>query len=86
MMSIAKHETISKVLIGGAIAVTAWVGGAAPGSTDPNPAIPDPNLFSVLSCSCQETAPASSPALREETDQGIRQGLSTWSPGLPAPA
>lgn len=64
---------IIKVLVSAAIAIGS-VGEAAPASADPSP-------FGTLSCSCQDTAPAGSPALGEETDRGLRKGLSAWLPG-----
>jgi hypothetical protein len=36
----------------------------------------DPSAFSNLSCSCQRTAPAGSPARQDAIARGIRQGLS----------
>ncbi len=75
-LSIANHQVITKILVSVAIAVVSWVGGAAPASADPNTASTDPNPFGALSCSCQKTAPAGSTALKEEIDQGIRNGLS----------
>ena len=68
---------ITKLLVSAAIALGSSVGAAAPASANPNPiAGTDPNPFGALSCSCQETAPAGSPALREEDiERGIRAGL-----------
>ncbi|ORV91592.1 hypothetical protein AWC11_10555 [Mycobacterium interjectum] len=40
------------------------------------PAVADPSAFSTLSCSCQQAAPAGSPARKEAIARGIRQGLS----------
>jgi|ERR1700740_2189256 hypothetical protein len=85
----AKHErrqVITKILVSAAIVVGFFVGGAAPASADPNSIGNDPNPISGLTCSCRETAPAGSPALREEINRGIRSGLSASVPGLPAPA
>lgn len=45
---------------------------AAPAGADPNP-------FSTLSSSCNETAQAD----RDALIQGIRRGISDWSPGAP---
>jgi hypothetical protein len=75
---------ITKILISAAIALGSLVGGAAPASADPNPLGTDPNPFSALSCSCQETAPAGS--VGEEIERGIRNGLSAPLTGLLAPA
>lgn len=64
---------IIKILVSAAIAV-ASVGQAPPTSADPNP-------FGTLSCSCRDTAPPGSPALGEETDRGVQDGMSAWLPG-----
>jgi hypothetical protein len=58
-----------------AIVLGSYVGGTAPASADPDYGT-DPNPFGTLSCSCRETAPADSPAVKEEIDRGIREGLS----------
>jgi hypothetical protein len=99
-MSIAKPEqsalglrrAITKILVGAAIAVGCFVGGAATVSADPDAFGNDPdaydagpNPFSGFSCSCRETAPPDSLALSEEINRGIREGHSAWLPGLPAP-
>ncbi|OIN78119.1 hypothetical protein [Mycobacterium malmoense] len=60
---------VSKILVGAAAAVGAAVTAAAPAGADPS-------VFGVLSCSCRETAPANSPALTENLNRGIQQGLS----------
>jgi hypothetical protein len=86
-MTTQHRRVITKILVSAAIALGSSVGAAAPASADPN-AIggTHPNLFGVLSCSCQETAPPGSPAQRkEEIERGIRVGLSAWLPGLPPP-
>jgi hypothetical protein len=85
-MTTQHRRVITKILVSAAIALGSSVGAAAPASADPN-AIggTDPNPFGGLSCSCQETAPPGSPALREEIQRGIRAGLSAWLPGLPPP-
>jgi hypothetical protein len=85
-MTTPHYQVITKMLVSAAIAVGSCVGGAAPASADPNPIGTDPNPFGALSCSCQETASAGSPGLREEIDRGIRAGLSAQLPGPPAPA
>ncbi len=83
-MTTQHYQVITKILVSAAIALGSYVGGAAPASADPNPIGTDPNPFGALSCSCRETAPAGSPALREEIDRGIRAGLSALLPGPPA--
>lgn len=71
-------QRITKILIGAAVALGAYVGGAAPVSADPNPIGSAPNPFGDLSCGCRETAPPGSPALREGIDRGIREGRTAW--------
>lgn len=66
-------QVIIQVLVSTAIAIGS-VGEAALAIADPSP-------FGTLSCSCQDIAPTGSPALGEETDRGIREGLSAWLPG-----
>ena len=66
---------IAKILVSAAIVLGCCVGGAAPASADPS-------AFATLSCSCRETAPAGSPALKAEIDRGIGEGLSAGMPGL----
>jgi hypothetical protein len=78
-MTTQLRGVITKLLISAAIALGSSVGTAAAASADPN-------RFGGLSCGCQETAPAGSPAQREEEiERGIRAGLSAWLPGPPAP-
>jgi hypothetical protein len=85
-MSIANHcQVITKILVGAAIAVGAFVGTAAPASADTNSTGAPPNPFSTLSCSCRETTPAGSPGRQEEIRRGIQSGVSAWSPGRQAP-
>ena len=84
-MTTQHHQLITKILIGAAVALGAYVGGAAPVSADPNPIGGAPNPFGGLSCSCRETAPPGSPVLREEIEQGIREGRTAWLPG-PSPS
>jgi hypothetical protein len=79
------QRVIAKILISAAIGLGWLVGGTAPAGADPNSFGTDPNPFSGFSCHCRETAPAGSPVLRDEIDRGIREGLSAWLPGLPAP-
>ena len=86
-MTTQHNQVITKkILVSMAIALGASVGGAAPASADPNPIGAEPNPFGALSCSCQETASAGSPAFRAEIDRGIRAGLSAPLPGPLAPA
>ena len=77
--------SITKILVSAAIALGAFVAGAAPASADPHAYGADPNPFSGFSSSRHETAPAGSPALGEEINRGLREGHSAWLPGLPAP-
>ncbi|TAM72812.1 MAG: hypothetical protein EPN51_02425 [Mycobacterium sp.] len=63
---------IPKLLVGVAgVAIVLGASGwtAASASTDPNP-------FSHLSCGCAESDPPGSPALRDNINRGIQQGLS----------
>jgi hypothetical protein len=89
-MSIANSQRryrklIMTALVGSAIALGAGVAGAAPAGAAPNTMGPDPNPYSTLGCGCSETAPAGSPALRDEIARGLREGHSAWLPGLSAP-
>jgi hypothetical protein len=59
----------STLLVGVAIAAGAGVVGSATAAADPD-------VFSTLSCSCQQAAPAGSPARKDAIARGIRQGLS----------
>jgi hypothetical protein len=61
-----------KILIG--VAVGAGVVGA--GVVGSPTAGADPSAFSVLSCSCQQPAPADSAVRKDAIARGIRQGLS----------
>jgi hypothetical protein len=85
-MTTQHRQLITKMLVSAAIVLGSCVGGAAPASADPDPIGTDPNPFGALSCSCQETTSAGSPALRDEIDRGIRAGLYAQLPGRPAPA
>ncbi len=78
--------SITKALVSIAFAVSACAGVAPPASADANPAGPDPNPFSTLTCDCQKTASPDNPAVRNEIARGIRSGLLAAAPGLPAPA
>ncbi|HTY30333.1 hypothetical protein [Mycobacterium sp.] len=64
-------NSTAKILIGVTIAVGAGVVGSATAAADPG-------AFSTLSCSCQQAAPAGSPARKDAIARGIRQGLSDW--------
>jgi len=77
------QRVITKILVGAVIALGPYVGGAAPASADGNQMGTAPNPFGGLSCSCRETAPPGSPAMREEIARGIREGRSASLPGLP---
>jgi hypothetical protein len=84
-MTTQHRQGITKLLIGAAVALGAYVGSAAPVSADPNPSGSAPNPFGGLSCSCRQTAPPGSPALREGIERGIREGRTASLPG-PAPS
>jgi hypothetical protein len=79
---VSTTKLIAKILIGAAVALASYVGGAAPVGADPNPIGSAPNPFGGLSCSCRETARPGSPALREGIVRGIREGRTAWLPGL----
>ena len=85
-MTTQYHQVMTKILIAVAVAVAVALGssaaGAAPVGADPNPIGSAPNSFGGLSCSCRETAPPGSPVLREEIEEGIRDGRTAWLPGL----
>jgi hypothetical protein len=74
---------ITKMLIGAAIVLAAYVAGTATAGGEPNQISTDQSPFSAVSCSCQETTPAG--AVEEEIDRGIRSGLSASLLGLPPP-
>jgi hypothetical protein len=84
-MTTQHHQVITKILASAAIALGFCIVGAAPASADPNPAGNGPNPYGGLHCSCHETAPPGSAALRAEIARGLREGHSAWLPGLPAP-
>ena len=75
---------ITKIAVGAAIALAAYVLGTATAGAEPNPIGTDPNPFSALSCNCRETTPGGS--AREEIYRGIQNGLHASLRGLPAPA
>jgi hypothetical protein len=84
-MTTHNHQVITRILVSAAVTLGSYVGGAAPAGADPNPIGTAPNPFGALSCSCRQTAPPGSPAAREETERGIREGLSASLPGRPSP-
>jgi hypothetical protein len=67
---------ITKMLVSTAIVLASLVVGAAPASADPNQNDTNPNPFSSLTCSCQETTPAGGPALSAELDRGLQKALA----------
>jgi hypothetical protein len=82
-MATRYHRVMTKILIVVvAVALGSYVGGATPVGADPNPIGSAPDPFGGLSCSCRETAPPGSPALREGIERGIREGRTVWLPGL----
>ncbi|MDT7569707.1 MAG: hypothetical protein QOG76_8331 [Pseudonocardiales bacterium] len=82
-MTTQHRQVITKLVASAAIA--SYIGGAAPAGADPNSIDTAPNPFGGLSCSCRETAPPGSPALRQEIERGIREGQFAGLPGLPPP-
>ena len=62
---------ITKVLVGAGISVAAAVGIAAPAGADPS-------VFGVLSCSCQQAAPApdGEASVTDQVNEGIQRGLA----------
>lgn len=76
-MTTQHHQLITKILIGAAIALGVYVGGAAPVRADGNPIGSAPNPFGGLSCNCRETNPPGSPALKDEIERGLRQGRAS---------
>jgi hypothetical protein len=79
------HKVIMTMLVGAGIALGSGVVGTAPASAAPNTIGPNPTPYSTLHCNCAETAPAGSPALRDEIARGLWQGHSVSLPGLSAP-
>lgn len=65
-------RVLTRVLVSAAVLVGPAVLVAAPAGADPSP-------FGTLHSSCNATAPAGQDALI----QGIRRGISDWSPGAP---
>ncbi|ORA12914.1 hypothetical protein BST14_16145 [Mycobacterium arosiense ATCC BAA-1401 = DSM 45069] len=63
---------MTRVLVSAAVLLGPGVLVAAPAGADPSP-------FSTLRSSCNQTAPAG----RDALIQGIRRGISDWSPGAP---
>ena len=84
-MTMRHHRAIAKILISAAIALGSWVAAATPAVAEPSPAGAGPNPFGTLGCSCRQAPPVDSPAVREEIQRGIQEGLSAWLPGLPPP-
>jgi len=82
-MTTRHHQVTTRILIGGAVALGLYVGGAAPAGADPNPIGSAPNPFGALTCSCRQTAPPGSPAAREEIERGLRESRSAWLSELP---
>ena len=60
---------ITKLVASAAITVAAAVGVSAP-------ACADPSAFSVLSCSCPQMLPKGGPAVTEQINRGIQDGLT----------
>jgi hypothetical protein len=82
-MTTQHHQVITKILVGAAVLFGSYVGGVAPASADPNSIDTAPNPYGGLTCSCRETAPPGSPAVRDEIERGLREGHSAWLPGVP---
>jgi hypothetical protein len=82
-MTTRHHQVITRILVGGAVALGFYVGGAASASADPNSMGSAPNPFGGLTCSCRQTAPPGSPAAREEIERGLRESRSAWLSELP---
>jgi hypothetical protein len=89
LLNLEPTVLITKILASAAIALVSCVGGAAPASADScaggtTPASAGSGPFGALGCSCPETAPARSPALREEElNRGIRDGYSKGFTSFP---
>ena len=79
-----RHQFITKMLFGAAIAVSSAFIAPATSSADPVDTVTNP--FGGLRCSCPATALADGPALKAAIDRGLREGHSAWLPGLTAPA
>ncbi|BBZ46710.1 hypothetical protein MPRM_39910 [Mycobacterium parmense] len=76
---------LAKLLVGAAVAF-GGLGCAASAAAEPGLTGADQNPFDGLRCQCGESAAPAGPARRAEIDRGIREGLTAWLPGLPAPA
>ena len=76
-MTIQHYRMITRILVGGAVAFSVYVGGAAAASADPNSIGSAPSPFGGLTCNCQQTTPAGGPTVRQELDWGIQAGLSS---------
>ena len=76
---------VIKIALGAAIVLGSGVVGAAPAAADPEQWDTHPNPFGGLTCSCQQPAPASSPAQRVDLARGIWDGshgvVGTVTPG-----
>jgi hypothetical protein len=70
----------TNLLVGAAVFLGASLAAAAPANADPNPSGSHPNLFAVLTCSCQQTAGADGPVPAAEFDRGIRDARSVPLP------
>lgn len=69
-------RVITRMLVSVAIVFGSGALGAAPGNADPTP-------FNTLGCNCPEKAAPGSQARRDEITQGLRRGMSAWSPRPP---
>ncbi|MDM4141260.1 MULTISPECIES: hypothetical protein [Mycobacterium] len=67
-----RDRVTTRLLVSAAVLFGTGVLVAAPAGADPSP-------FGTLSSSCNETAPAG----RDALIQGIRRGITDWSPGAP---
>jgi hypothetical protein len=85
-MTTHRRPMIAKVMAIAAFVLSSHVGPIAAASADPDDVGTNPNPFGALTCNCRQTAPAGSPARKEQIDRGLREGLSVWMPGLTAPA
>lgn len=71
---IAMTPPFTNLLIGAAVVLGASLAAAAPANADPNPPGSHPNLFAVLTCSCQRTGAGPGPTA--DFDRGIRDARS----------
>jgi hypothetical protein len=70
----------TNLLVGTAVVLGASLAAAAPASADPNPSGIHPNLFAVLTCSCQQTAGADGAVPTAVFGRGIRDARSVPLP------